>query len=142
MEIEVEEAVADKGYHKSETLAECAEWGVRTYIPEQKRKKRVWTDKPESWRVATAANRRRVKGARSKRLQKKRSELVERSFAHVCETGGGRRTWLRGRANVSKRYLMLVAAHNLGVVMRCCSVWASLACYKGAVRRLSPRWCC
>jgi len=92
--------------------------GVRTYIPEPKRKKRTWTDKPESWRVATAANRRRVKGARSKRLQKKRSEMVERSFAHVCETGGGRRTWLRGRKNVSKRYQIQVAAHNLGVVMR------------------------
>jgi transposase len=118
LEIDIEEAVADKGYHKSEPLAECAEWGVRTYIPEPKRKKRTWTDKPESWRVATAANRRRVKGARSKRLQKKRSELVERSFAHVCETGGGRRTWLRGRTNVSKRYLIQVAAHNLGVVMR------------------------
>ena len=59
-----------------------------------------------------------MKGARSKRLQKKRSEVVERSFAHVCETGGGRRTWLRGRANVSKRYLIQVAAHNLGAVMR------------------------
>jgi transposase len=118
LEIEVEEAVADKGYHKSETLAECAAWGVRTYIPEPKRKKRTWADKPESWRVATAANRRRVKGARSKRLQKRRSELVERSFAHVCETGGARRTWLRGRKNVSKRYLIQVAAHNLGVVMR------------------------
>jgi transposase len=118
LEIEVEEAVADKGYHKSEALAECAEWGVRTYIPEPKRKKRTWADKPESWRVATAANRRRVKGARSKRLQKKRSELVERSFAHVCETGGGRRTWLRGRVNVTKRYLIQAAAHNLGVVMR------------------------
>jgi hypothetical protein len=118
LEVEVEEAVADKGYHKSETLAECAEWGVRTYIPEPRRKKRTWADKPESWRVATAANRRRVKGARSKRLQRKRSELVERSFAHVCETGGGRRTWLRGRKNVSKRYLIQVAAHNLGVVMR------------------------
>ncbi len=118
LEIEVEEVVADKGYHKSETLAECDEWGWRTYIPEPKRKKRTWTDKPESWRVATAANRRRVKGARSKRLQKKRSELVERSFAHVCETGGGRRTWLRGRVNVSKRYQIQVAAFNLGVVMR------------------------
>jgi hypothetical protein len=118
LEVEVEEAVADKGYHKSETLAECAEWGVRTYIPEPRRKKRTWADKPESWRVATAANRRRAKGARSKRLQRKRSELVERSFAHVCETGGGRRTWLRGRKNVSKRYLIQVAAHNLGVVMR------------------------
>ena len=76
------------------------------------------TAKPEAWRRATAANRRRVRGERSKRLQKKRSELVERSFAHVCETGGGRRTWLRGRANVTKRYLIQVAAFNLGVVMR------------------------
>jgi transposase len=117
-EIEVEEVVADKGYHKAETLAECHEWGWRTYIPEPKRNKRTWTDKPESWRVATGANRRRVKGVRSKRLQKKRSEMVERSFAHVCETGGGRRTWLRGRVNVTKRYLIQVAAHNLGVVMR------------------------
>ena len=118
LEVEVEEGVADKGYHKSETLAECAEWGWRTYIPEPKRKKRTWTDKPEAWRVATAANRRRVRGERSKRLQRKRSETVERSFAHVCETGGSRRTWLRGRVNVTKRYLIQVAAHNLGVVMR------------------------
>ena len=118
LEIEVEEVVADKGYHKSEVLAECVEWGCRTYIPEPERKKRIWTDKPDEWRRATAANRRRVKGDRSKRLQKKRSEMVERSFAHVCETGGGRRTWLRGRVNVSKRYLISVAAHNLGVVMR------------------------
>src|SRR5438093_990522 len=46
------------------------------------------------------------------------SELVERSFAHVCETGGGRRTWLRGPAEVSKRYVVQVAAHNLGLRMR------------------------
>ena len=118
LEIEVEEVVADKGYHKAEVLAACQEWGVRTYIPEPKRDKRIWTDKPDEWRRATAANRRRVRGDRSKRLQKKRSELVERSFAHVCETGGGRRTWLRGRVNVSKRYLVQVAAFNLGVVMR------------------------
>ena len=116
--IDVADAVADKGYHKSEALAECEQWGVRTYIPEPKRGKRNWVGKPESWRAATAANRRRVKGARSKRLQRKRGELVERSFAHVCETGGGRRTWLRGRKNVTKRYLIQVAAFNLGVVMR------------------------
>ena len=118
LEIEVQEVAADKGYHKAEVLAECEQWGWRTYIPEPERKKRTWTDKPESWRVATAANRRRVRGDRSKRLQRKRSELVERSFAHVCETGGGRRTWVRGRVNVAKRYLIQVAAFNLGVVMR------------------------
>ncbi len=117
-EQEIEEAVADKGYHKAETLAECQHWNVRTYIPEPKRKKRKWMDKPASWQRAFRGNRRRVRGARSKRLQKQRSEYVERSFAHVCETGGGRRTWLRGRENVTKRYLVQVAAHNLGLLMR------------------------
>src|SRR5262249_11204638 len=63
-------------------------------------------------------NRRRVRGARGKRWQRLRSERVERSFAHVCETGGGRRSWLRGLVEVSKRYLLQVAAHNLGMVMR------------------------
>ena len=29
-----------------------------------------------------------------------------------------RHTWLRGRENVHKRYLMQVAAYNLGLVMR------------------------
>jgi transposase len=117
-EQEIEEAVADKGYHKAETLAECEHWHTRTYIPEPKRKAYNWADKPASWRRATAANRRRVKGARGKRLQKRRSEVVERSFAHVCETGGGRRTWLRGLEDVTKRYVVQVAAHNLGLLMR------------------------
>jgi len=117
-EQEIEEAVADKGYHKAETLAECEEWNTRTYIPEPKRKKHNWEGKPQAWRRVTAANRRRVRGTRSKRLQKKRSELVERSFAHVCETGGGRRTWLRGLVKVRKRYIVQVAAHNLGLLMR------------------------
>jgi hypothetical protein len=115
----IEEAVADKGYHKAETLAACAAAGVRTYIPEQQRpQERVWTDKPASWETAYRSNRRRVHGARSKRLQKKRSEYVERTFAHVCESGGARRSWLRGLIRVSKRYLMQVAGHNLGIIMR------------------------
>ncbi len=115
---EIEEAVADKGYHKAQTLSECADWNTRTYIPEPGGKAYSWEGKPEGWRKATTANRRRVRGARSKRLQKKRSELVERSFAHVCETGGGRRTWLRGLENVTKRYVVQVAGYNLGLLMR------------------------
>jgi hypothetical protein len=27
LEVEVEEVVADKGYHKAQTLAECVGWG-------------------------------------------------------------------------------------------------------------------
>jgi transposase len=110
--------VADKGYHKAETLADCERWSTRTYIPEPKGRDYNWEDKPPEWRRATEANRRRVKGARSKRLQKRRSELVERSFAHVCETGGGRRTWLWGLTDVTKRYVVQVASHNLGLLMR------------------------
>ncbi len=115
----IEEAVTDKGYHKSETLADCEAAGLRTYTPEkQSQQKRVWTDKPPEWERAYRNNRRRVGASRSKRLQKLRSEKVERSFAHVCETGGGRRGWLRGLIRVGTSYLMRVAGHNLGIIMR------------------------
>src|SRR4051812_24601477 len=49
---------------------------------------------------------------------RQRAELVERSFAHILDRGGMRRTWLRGRQNVHKRYLIHVAGHNLGLLMR------------------------
>ena len=73
---------------------------------------------PEEKRRAFLNNRRRVRGARSKRLQRQRSELVERSFAHVCDTGGARRSWLHGIEKVQKRYLIAAVARNLGLVMR------------------------
>lgn len=118
---DIEEVVADTGYHKNETLAACPEWGcfgLRPYIPERDIGKRNWTDKPPEQERAFRANRRRLNGARSKRLQKKRSELVERSFAHVCETGGARRTWFRGLEKINKRYKIQTAARNLGLLMR------------------------
>jgi transposase len=114
---EIEEAVADKGYHKAQTLADCARCQTRTYIPEPKGR-HYKADKDSDRRQAVKGNRRRLQGARSKRLQKRRSEVVERSFAHVCETGGGRRSWLRGLENVTKRYVVQVAAHNLALLMR------------------------
>jgi hypothetical protein len=116
---EIADVAADKGYHKAATLALCRALGLRTYIPEPERPHQCcWTDKPEEHREAVYANRRRVRGRRSKKLQRLRSEYTERSFAHVCETGGARRTWLRGLANVTKRYLIQVAARNLGVILR------------------------
>ena len=41
-------------------------------------------------------NRRRIRGARGGRLRRRRAELAERSFAHLYDTGGMRRTHLRG----------------------------------------------
>lgn len=63
------------------------------------------------------ANRRRITGKRGRQLGRWRSEKAERSFAHTCETGGGRRTWLRGVVNVSKSHLMRAAACDLGIIM-------------------------
>jgi transposase len=89
----ITDVVADKAYHKAETLAQCEAWGVRTYIPSRReRHDRRWTDKPPAREAAYRANARRMQGARGMRLSRLRSELPERSFAHVCGTGGARRT--------------------------------------------------
>ena len=119
-EQKIKDAVADKGYHSNDTLTNFAEHQtIRTYIPEpQSQFDRTWTDKPPEQKEAVYANRRRTRGARGRKLQRLRSERVERSFAHVCETGGARRTWLTGIDDVRKRYLIAAAAHNLGVLMR------------------------
>ena len=118
----IEEVVADKGYHSADLLGECYRWGhagVRTYIPEPKRKTPWnWEDRSWSQQQAVCGNHRRMKGDRGKRLQRQRSERAERSFAHVCETGGARRSWLRGLEKVNKRYTMTAAARNLGLLMR------------------------
>jgi transposase len=114
----IEEVVLDKGYHKAETLAQLeGQYGVRPYAAEPKRGRRRWNGKPEEQRRAVYGNRRRIRGRRGRRLSRLRSERGERTFAHVCETGGGRRTWLRGVANVSKNHLMKATAHNLGLIM-------------------------
>ena len=124
---EIRDAVADKGYHGHDLLTELAEETTyRTYIPEPKIKAkkngkkghRTWTDKPPEHKRAVVGNRRRVRGDRGKRLQRLRSEKVERSFAHLLETGNARRTWLRSHEKVRKRYSLAAAAYNLGVMMR------------------------
>lgn len=112
--------VADKGYHKSALLRRLKDSGYRTYIPERRYTGyRRWTDKGGAKTAAAFyENRARVGRAKGRRLQRWRGERLERTFAHVCETGGARRTRLRGRANVEKRYLLQAAAANLGLVMR------------------------
>lgn len=118
-ETRIQEVVADKGYHAADTLELCDSLGLRTYIPEPKRTSDwTWTERTPEHQRAVHGNRQRVQRPKGKQLQKRRSELCERSFAHVCETGGMRRTWLTGFIDVTKRYLIATAAHNLGRVLR------------------------
>ena len=115
----VEEVVADKGYHSGAVLVGLNEQDVRSYIPEPDRGPRKWKGEGKAEEQKQVyANRRRTRGERSKRLQKLRSELVERSFAHLYETGGMRRLYLRGRENILKRLMIQGAAFNLSLILR------------------------
>src|SRR5262245_31364037 len=113
------EEVTDKGYHSGAALKDVHQQQVRSYIAEPERGRRKWQGggKGEEQK-RTYENRRRVRGDRNKRLQKLRSELTERSFAHLYETGGMRRVHLQGRKNILKRLLVHGAAFNLSLILR------------------------
>jgi transposase len=109
----------DKGYHSGAVLTDLHEQGVRSYVPEPDRGRRRWSGAGKAAEQKQVyANRRRMRGNRGKRLQKLRSELVERSFAHLYETGAMRRVHVRGRTNIPKRVLVHAAAFNLSLVLR------------------------
>ncbi len=111
------EAVLDKGYHSNDTLLDLDEMNVRPYVSEPDRGRRDWDGKEDAQK-AVYNNRRRIKGERGKELLKSRGELVERTFAHAYETGGMRRTHLRGHENILKRLLIHTGGFNLGLAMR------------------------
>jgi transposase len=112
-----DEVVADKGCHSRAVVLELSTNGFRTYISEPERGPQSWTDQKAA-REAVYGNRRRIGGDRGKRLLRLRGERVERSFAHAYDTGGMRRTHLRGTTNILKRVLIHTSGFNLGLVMR------------------------
>jgi transposase len=114
---ELEEVVADKGYHSKCVMLSLLLAGWRTYVAEPRRKRQRWRDQRDE-RDAVYANRRRNHGERGKALMRLRGELIERSFAHAFETGGMRRTHLRHHENIAKRLLIHIAGFNLGLLMR------------------------
>jgi hypothetical protein len=98
-------------------LVDLAALDLRTYIAEPERGLRRWRGQAAA-REAVYANRRRIHGTRGHRLQRGRSERLERPNAHLYETGGMRRTHLRGHANISKRLFIHIGGFNLGLLMR------------------------
>lgn len=112
------ELVADKGYHSNQALVDYEAIGLRTYISEPDRGRRNWQGpgKTEA-RDAVYRNRRRIRGARGKRLLRWRGARLERPNAHLYNTGAMRRVHLRGHVNILKRLLIHVAGLNLGLLM-------------------------
>ena len=113
----IQEVVGDKGYHSNQSLVDLEAVGVRSYISEPERGRRSWKTNPAA-RDAVYRNRRRIRGARGQRLLRLRGERLERPFAHLYETGGMRRVYLRGHMNIRKRVLIHAGGFNLGLLMR------------------------
>ena len=109
--------VADKGYYHVDALVTLQAAGIRTAMSDPLPHRRVERLKPRA-RAAVRAAQRTVQGPRVRALARRRGELGERSFAHVLDRGGARRTTLRGRANIRKRYLIQAACANLSLLMR------------------------
>jgi transposase len=113
----LEEIIADKGYHSNQTMVDLDAVHIRSYIAEPDRGPRDWSEAPEA-QAPVYGNRRRIRGGRGRGLMRQRGERIERSFAHLYETGGMRRTHLRGHTNILKRLLIHAGGFNLGLVMR------------------------
>src|ERR1700694_5880961 len=111
------EIIADKGYHSNQIMIELEAVGLRSNVAEPDRGRRDWSKEPAA-QTLVYANRRRIRGVRGRRLMRRRGELIERSFAHLYDTGGMRRTYLRGHTNILKRLLIHAGGCNLGLLMR------------------------
>jgi len=53
-----------------------------------------------------------------KELLRRRGMHIERSFAHILDSGWMRRVTLRGQVNLDKRYKIAAATYNLSQLMR------------------------
>jgi transposase len=113
----LEEIIGDKGYHSNQTMIDLDAVGIRSYVAEPARGGRDWSEEPEA-QAPVYGNRRRIRGRRGRRLMRRRGEYVERTFAHTYDTGGMRRTHLRGQPNILKRLLIHASGFNLGLLMR------------------------
>lgn len=113
----VETVVADMGYCDLSELGHLQRRGIRTAIadPVRHRRREKLTAR-ERHALHRAARTTRSKSGRA--LMRRRGELGERSFVHVLDYGGARRTTLRGRANILKRYRIQAACANLALLLR------------------------
>jgi transposase len=112
------ELITDKGYHARDLLKKLEDSAWKSRIAEKALKTFARWHGDDVAHRAVYNNRTRLKSTVAHQAFKLRAEKVERSFALILDIGGLRRTWLRGVENVEKRYLIQVAAYNLGLVIR------------------------
>jgi len=113
----VETVVADMGYCDAAELGTLQAAGIRTAIADPVRNRRL-EKLPAAARRALRRAKRTTRSRSGRALMRRRGELGERSFVHVLDYGGARRTPLRGGENILKRYQIQAAGANLALLLR------------------------
>jgi hypothetical protein len=88
-------------FNSNESLVTLKSAAIRSYVAEADRGRRDWSKEPEA-QAPVYRKRRRIRGRRGHRLMRRRGELIERSFAHLYDTGG-RATAISPRATGDPR---------------------------------------
>jgi transposase len=113
----VHSVTSDKGYYAVSEVQRLQSEGMRTVIADPVGNRRLDKLEPAQKKAVLAA-RRSVKSKSGKDLLRRRGMHIERSFAHILDCGGIRRTTLRGWENLNKRYKLAAAFYNLSQLMR------------------------
>ena len=113
----VKTVTSDKGYYAVNELQALQQEDIRTVIADPIDNRRLEKLEPDQKKAVLAA-RRSVKSTSGKDLLRRRGMHIERSFAHILDCGGMRRTTLRGWENLNKRFKLAAAFYNLSQLMR------------------------
>lgn len=113
----VQTIVGDMGYSNVTELSRLQAVGIRTAIADPVRNRR-WEKLPVADRRALRTAQRTTRSKSGRALMRRRGEMCERSFVHVLDYGGARRTTLRGWENIRKRYVIQAACANLSLLLR------------------------
>jgi transposase len=113
----IQSTTADKGYHAVAEMRQLQAEGIRTVISDPVKNRKMENLAKEEAQVVRKAK--RSAGSKSgKELLRRRGMHLERSFAHILDAGGARRTTLRGLENLNKRFKVSAAIYNLSQLMR------------------------
>src|SRR2546425_8927943 len=113
----VTSVTSDKGYYSVSDLQALQQEDIRTVISDPIDNRRVDKLNAQEQRAVRAAKR-SVRSKSGKELLRRRGMYIERSFAHILDAGGMRRTTLRGWENLNKRFKLAAAFYNLSQLMR------------------------
>ena len=113
----VNTVTSDKGYYAVNELQALQQEDIRTVIADPIDTRRLDKLEPDQKKAVQAAQR-SVKSKSGKDLLRRRGMHIERSFAHILDCGGMRRTTLRGWENLNKRFKLAAAVYNLSQLMR------------------------